>query len=148
MPQMTGLEAIRRIRESYADARIVVLTMYRGDEDVSRALAAGAVTYVLKDMVAEELLRVIRAVDAGEHPLHSDVRAILDYGAAQPGLTAREVEVLGLIAAGKRNKEIADALSIAEETVHAHLKNIFSKLHVSDRTAAVNIALRRGIIHI
>jgi DNA-binding NarL/FixJ family response regulator len=148
MPVMSGLEAIRRIHARDTHARIVVLTMYQGDEDIHRALAAGATTYVLKDMVAEELLRVIRAVHAGERPMHADVKAILDRRAGQSSLTSREVEVLELIAEGRRNKDIATLLGVSDETVHAHLKNIFLKLEVSDRTAAVHVALRRGIIHI
>jgi DNA-binding NarL/FixJ family response regulator len=148
LPKMSGVEAIRAIRAADADARIVVLTMYDGDEDIHRALEAGASTYLLKDSLADELIRVVREVHAGRRPLQPDVKARLESRAARPTLTQREMDVLALVSEGQRNKEIAASLSIAEETVEVHMKNIFTKLDVHDRTAAVYVALRRGIIHI
>jgi DNA-binding NarL/FixJ family response regulator len=148
MPDISGLDAIRLIRRTHPQARIVVLTMYHGDEDITQALQAGATTYVTKDMVINDLIDVIREVHAGGQPMNAEIRAILRRRAELPILTTREIDVLALIAEGHRNKEIARRLAIAEDTVHAHLKNIYSKLGVSDRTAAVNIGLRRGIIHI
>jgi DNA-binding NarL/FixJ family response regulator len=148
LPVMSGLEAIRQIRRADGAARVIVLTMYRGDEDIYRALNDGAATYLLKDTVADDLIRVIRAVHAGERPIPADIKARLDEHADQPALTAREVEVLELVYRGRRNKEIGALLNISEETVRVHLKNVFLKLNVSDRTAAVNIALHRGILHL
>jgi two-component system NarL family response regulator len=148
LPGMSGLDTIRRIRERDASARIIVLTMYQGDEDIYRALDAGAVTYLLKDMLTEELITVVRAVHEGERPLSNGIRARLEERATHPTLTPREIQVLELISLGERNKEIAARLGISEETVRVHIKNLFSKLNVSDRTAAVHVGLRRGIIHI
>jgi DNA-binding NarL/FixJ family response regulator len=148
LPGMSGLDTIRAIRSTLPDARIIVLTMYDGDEDIFRALDAGAATYLLKDTLSHELVRTIRAVYAGEAPIPAGIAARLATRKGKPALTAREIEITQSIAKGMRNKEIAAALGIAEETVHAHVKNIFSKLHVNDRTAALAIALRRGIIHI
>jgi DNA-binding NarL/FixJ family response regulator len=144
----SGIDAIREIRQEYPAARIVVLTMYQGDEDIHRALTAGAATYLLKDALSDDLIRVVREVHAGGHPMGPDVRARLDQRAAQPTLTRREIEVLQLVSQGKRNKEIAAILGLSEDTVPVHVKNIFAKLRVNERTAAVNVALRRGIIHI
>jgi DNA-binding NarL/FixJ family response regulator len=144
----SGIDAIREIRREFPDARIVVLTMYQGDEDIHRALSAGAATYLLKDTLSDNLISVVREVHAGGHPLDPEVRARLDGRATQPSLTRREVEVLQLVSQGKRNKEIAAILGLSEETVPVHVKNIFSKLRVNERTAAVNVALKRGIIHI
>lgn len=148
MPGMGGLEAIRQIRGESPDARIVVLTAYHGDEDVFNALTAGAASYVLKDAVSYELIRVIRAVHAGERPLPPDVAAIFDQHGERPTLSTRERMVLELMAAGMRNKEIAAALGVSELTTQAFSKRLFAKLKVSDRTAAVTVALRRGIIHL
>ena len=144
----SGIDAIREIRREHPNARIVVLTMYHGDEHIHRALSAGAATYLLKDTLSDNLIRVVREVHAGGHPMDPDVQARLEERAAQPTLTPREVQVLQLVSQGKRNKEIAAILGLSEDTVPVHVKNIFGKLHVNDRTAAVNIALRRGIIHI
>ena len=146
--ETSGIEAIREIRREYPAARIVVLTMYQGDEDIHRALSAGATTYLLKDALSDDLIRVVREVHAGGHPMAPDVRARLDKRAAQPTLTPREIQVLQLVSQGKRNKEIAAILGLSEDTVPVHVKNIFAKLRVNERTAAVNVALRRGIIHI
>jgi DNA-binding NarL/FixJ family response regulator len=148
LPVMSGVEAIRSIREADPDARIVVLTMYDGDEDIHRAIHAGAATYLLKDSLSHDLIRTVRSVHAGGRPMSDDVMARLQDRASRPSLTQREVHVLKLVLEGQRNKEIAAQLSISEETVHVHLKNIFTKLDVHDRTAAVYVALRRGIIHL
>ena len=144
----SGIQAIQAIRRDHPDARIVVLTMYQGDEDIHQALAAGAATYLLKDTLSDDLIRVVREVHAGGHPIGPDVRARLDDRAANPTLTPREIEVLKLVSQGKRNKEIAALLGISEETVPVHLKHVFAKLKVNERTAAINVALRRGIVHI
>jgi two-component system NarL family response regulator len=148
LPGMSGLEAIHAIRTLDAEARIIVLTMYRGDDDIFKSMNAGAATYLLKDTLSHDLVRTIREVYKGGSPIPADVAATLATRRGQPMLTEREVEITGLIAKGMRNKEIAFELGIAEETVHAHVKNIFSKLHVNDRTAALSMALQRGIIHI
>jgi DNA-binding NarL/FixJ family response regulator len=146
--ESSGINAIQAIKREFPDARIVVLTMYQGDEDIHQALAAGASTYLLKDAVADDLIQVVRDVHAGGHPIGADVRARLDERATYATVTPREIEVLKLVSLGKRNKEIAAVLGLSEETVPVHLKNIFAKLKVNDRTAAVNVALRRGILHI
>jgi DNA-binding NarL/FixJ family response regulator len=148
LPTMSGLEAIRAIRSEDPQARIIVLTMYEGDEDIYRAMEAGATAYLLKDTLADDLIRIIRDVHAGERPMPSDVAVRLAERGEYGTLTRREIQVVELIATGMRNKEIAGALNITEETVQAHVKNILSKLKVHDRTAAVTVALRRGIIHI
>jgi DNA-binding NarL/FixJ family response regulator len=148
LPVMSGLEAIRVIRHEAPEARIVVLTMYNGDEDIHRALRAGASTYLLKDMLSDDLMRVIREVHAGQHALQPDVQVRLDQRATRPVLTPREVQVTELIGRGLRNKEIAAELGISEETVQVHVKSILAKLGVNDRTAAVTVAMRRGIFHL
>jgi DNA-binding NarL/FixJ family response regulator len=148
LPRMNGLQTIRAIRHAQPDARIVVLTMYHGDEDIYRALQAGAVGYLLKDTVPEDLVRVIREVHSGGLAIPPDVAAALAIRASQPTLTFRELQVLELLATGKRNKEIADDLGISGDTARAHIKSIFLKFNVHDRTAALAEALRRGIIHI
>jgi DNA-binding NarL/FixJ family response regulator len=148
MPVLGGLEAIQAIRAEEPAARIVVLTMYHGDEDIYRALAAGAATYLLKEAILDDLARVVREVHSGSSRLPPEVEKILAARGNQVPLTSREVAVLELIAQGLRNKEIAEALGITQETAKVHVKNILSKLHVSDRTAAVTMALRRGIIHV
>jgi DNA-binding NarL/FixJ family response regulator len=148
MPTMTGLEAIRAIRSTDTSARIVVLTMHHGDEDIYRALEAGAVTYLLKEALSDDLVRVIREVHAGGRPLSSDVSALLEARKTEHSLTPREVQVVRLVAEGMRNAEIAVTLGISEETVKVHVKNILGKLNVKDRAAVIPVALRRGIIHI
>ena len=148
LPGMSGLEAIRSIRQVSPDARIIVLTMLDGEEDVYRALQAGAATYLFKDMLSDDLVRVIREVHAGRHTLRPDIHARLDERSAHPSLSDREVQVLELVKDGLRNKEIAAALSISTETVRVHIKNILVKLDVNDRGAAVNRAMRRGVIHL
>ena len=149
LPEMGGVDAIRAIRALDADARIIVLTMYKGDEDIHRAMDAGASTYLLKDTLADDLPRIVREVHAGgRQTLPADVQAKLQERAASPTLTPREIEVIRLVAAGRRDKEIAVALSISSQTARVHMKNIFAKLGVSDRTEAMSVAIRRGIIHI
>jgi DNA-binding NarL/FixJ family response regulator len=148
MPGMSGLEAIRAIRHEHADARIIVLTMHHGDEDIYQSLQAGATTYLLKETLSKDLVRVIREVHAGGRPIPGEVAARLAGRTAQSQLTPRELSVLKLIAEGMHNKEIATTLSITEETVHSHLKKIYAKWNVNDRQGAVNVAVRRGIIHV
>jgi DNA-binding NarL/FixJ family response regulator len=148
LPGVSGLDAIRKIRQSDPQARIVVLTMYQGDEDIYRALEAGAATYLLKDTLSDDLIRTVREVHAGRSPIRPEVEARLAERAARPALTAREVEVLELIAEGMRNKEIAAALGISEETAQVHVKHILAKLNVKDRSATITVGLRRGIIHL
>ncbi|MGE0451318.1 MAG: response regulator [Vicinamibacterales bacterium] len=146
---MSGVEAIRAIRVESPSARIVVLTMSQGDEDVYSALQAGATTYLLKDTVADDLVDVIREVSAGRQPtVVGQVQARLEQRASRPHLSPREVQVTELISHGMRNKEIAAALGISEETVQVHVKKILSKLGVQDRTAVIRVAVQRGIIHI
>jgi DNA-binding NarL/FixJ family response regulator len=148
LPTMSGLDAIKAIRSEDPGALIVVLTMYQGDEDIHRALTAGATTYLLKSILSDELVGTVRAVFAGGHPMPADVASRLADRASHPPLTPREMAVVTHIAQGERNKEIAARLRISEDTVEAHIKNIFTKLEVRDRTAAVTVALRRGIIHV
>ena len=128
LPDMGGVDAIRAIRHLDASARIIVLTMYKGDEDIHRALDAGASTYLLKDTLADDLPRIVREVHEGRRPLPPDVLAKLEERAAHPTLTSREVEVMRLVAAGRRDKEIAVALAISSQTVRVHMKNIYAKL--------------------
>ena len=146
LPVMNGLEAIQAIRKEDPAARIIVLTMYEGNEHIYRALTAGAATYLLKDTLSSDLIRVVRQVHAGEKPLRPEVQAKLAERAAQPTLTPREVEVIELVGEGRRNKEVAAVLGISEETVQVHLRNIFAKLEVSDRAAALAVATKRGIV--
>ena len=146
MPEMEGVEAMIAIRSEFPDARIVVLTTYNGDVRVLRALKAGARAYLLKGSMRKELLETIRAVHAGHKRIPPDVAVQLADYAAEDSLTAREIEVLQLIAGGNANKLIADRLAITEETVKGHVKNILSKLRANDRTHAVTIGLKRGII--
>ena len=129
-------------------ARIVVLTVYQGDEDIHSAIEAGACAYLLKDTLSDELIRVIREVHAGQLVIPAEVASQLAMRKVHPALSPREIEVLRLLAAGMRNKEIAAKLDVGVETVHAHTRSIFAKLNVHDRTAALGVALRRGIIHI
>jgi two-component system NarL family response regulator len=142
----SGVDAIKAIRLEDPKARIIVLTMYEGDEDIFRAHQAGATTYLLKDTLSADLIRVVRAVHAGERPVLPEVQARLAERAASPTLTSREIEVLQLISEGLRNKEVGATLGIAEGTVQIHVKNIFAKLNVNDRTGAVQVAVRRGLI--
>jgi len=142
----SGVDAIKAIRRDNPDARIIVLTMYEGDEDIFRAHQAGATTYLLKDTLSSDLVRVVREVHAGGRPVLPEVQARLAERASMPTLTAREIEVLQLISQGLRNKEVGAMLGITEGTVQIHVKNIFAKLSVNDRTGAVQVAVRRGLI--
>lgn len=148
MPVMSGLEAVIKIRGEFCDAKIIVLTSYAGDEDIRRALAEGVKAYLTKDVLGNELLKTIRTVNAGKTYLPEALAAALDANRNAAQLSEREVEVLGLVARGLANKQIAYALNIAETTARNHVKNILQKLEVHDRTLATTAAIRRGIIHL
>jgi DNA-binding NarL/FixJ family response regulator len=148
MPAVDGLEAIARIRGEFPDARIIVLTTYTGDIQVLRALRSGARAYILKGHVHKELLETIRVVHAGQKRIPPDIAAELAEHAMDDELTGREIDVLRLVAAGNANKQIADQLSIGEATVKGHVSNILSKLGANDRSHAVTIGLKRGIIEL
>ena len=148
MPLMSGVEAIQAIRGQFASSKIIVLSTYDGDADIHRALEAGAFTYLLKDAPSEELVRTIRAVFAGERPIPASVAQRLADRMLKPALTARELDVLRLLAEGLRNKEIAARLRISEETAQSHVRSILLKLGLHDRTEAVAVAVRRGIVHL
>jgi len=148
MPQMTGIDAIGAIRAEFPEAHIVVLTTHAGDVQVSRALKAGARAYLLKGLLRKELLETIRAVHAGQRRVSAEVAAEIAEHAVDDALTPREVDVLRLVAEGNANKEIAAQLALTEETVKSHLRSILAKLAANDRTHAVAIALRRGIIEL
>jgi two-component system NarL family response regulator len=146
MPVMDGLEAIRILSKTMPSSRIIVLTTYDGDEDIHRAIRSGAMGYLLKDLYRDELLDAIRSVAAGRRTVPAKVAVRLAEHLASSELTQREMAILRLIVEGRSNKEIAEALSIAEGTVKGHVKNVFSKLAVSDRTQAATAALRRGFV--
>ena len=148
LPVTSGAEATRRIRQLDGAARIIVLTMYHGDEDVHRAFEAGAMGYVLKDTISDDLIHAIREVHAGRRVVTPEIQKALDDHARLPSLSMREHQVLELVAEGMRNKEIAAALGISADTAGMHVKNLYAKLDVHDRTAAVAKAIRRGIIRI
>jgi two-component system NarL family response regulator len=148
MPIMDGFEAIQTIRAEFPSARIIVLTTYDGDEDIYRSLYAGAVGYLLKDTSRDELLDAIRTVHHGKQLISPEIAAKLAQRIRRSELTARELEVLNQIAAGKSNHEIGMLLTISEGTVKAHVNNILTKLCVSDRTQAVITAIQRGIVHL
>jgi DNA-binding NarL/FixJ family response regulator len=148
LPDMSGFDLIKKIKQKSPNARIIVLSSHEGDVDIQRALEAGAQGYVVKGMVRDELLEIIRSVHAGKRRLPAAVAQKLAEHMADEAISPRELEVLSLMAAGKRNKEIGNELSIAEDTVKMHVRNILAKLQVNDRTEAVTIALRRGIIHL
>jgi DNA-binding NarL/FixJ family response regulator len=148
LPDMSGFDVIRKIKAHSPQARIIVLSSHEGDVDIQRALEAGAQGYVVKGILRDELLDIIRSVHAGKRRLPPAVAQTLAEHVMDEAISVRELDVLSLMAAGKRNKEIAGELSIAEDTVKMHVRNILSKLQVSDRTEAVTIALRRGIIHL
>lgn len=147
LPGQSGLDTIRAIRGKAPDARIIVLTMYQGEEDIFRALREGAATYLLKDSLFDDLANLIRDVYAGAVRLPPEVEARLEERRTHKSPSARELEVIELIAKGMRNKEIAAHLGISEETVIVHIRHLFSKLGVQDRTAALGVAVRRGLIH-
>ena len=148
MPGFNGIEAIIDIHKEFPSARIIVLTTYTGDVQVLRALRAGAQGYILKGHVHRELLETIRAVHAGQKRIPPEVAAELADHTGEENLSSREIDVLRLIAAGNANKEIAGRLCIAEETVKSHITNILAKLGANDRTHAVTIGLKRGIIEL
>ena len=147
MPALSGAEAIRQIRSEFPAARIIVLTTFDGDEDIYRAVQAGAQGYLLKDMFFEELEAAIRKVHAGARLIPGSVAERLAARMSSSELTGRELEVLRQIVDGKSNKEIGNELNISEATVKSHINNILSKLGVSDRTQAATTALQRGIVH-
>jgi DNA-binding NarL/FixJ family response regulator len=146
MPGMSGIEAMLTIRAEFPTARIVVLTAYRGDVQALRAFKAGAVGYLLKNMLRKELLDTIRTVYAGRRRIPDEIAKELGEHSLEDALTEREIEVLKMVARGTPNKVIASDLALAEPTVKSHLKNIFQKLGANDRTHAVTIAIRRGYI--
>ena len=148
MPDMNGIEAITAIRSEFPAARIVVLTTYAGDAQALGALKAGASGYLLKSMLRKELLETIRAVHDGKRRIPPEIATDIAEHAAEDALTAREIEVLRGVASGKSNKLIAVQLEITESTVKAHMKSILPKLEASDRTHAVVIALKRGILDV
>jgi DNA-binding NarL/FixJ family response regulator len=148
LPDINGIDALIAIRSEFADARIVMLTTFEGDVEIQRALQAGARGYLLKNMPPDEIPAVIRQVHAGKKSVPPEVAAQLAEHMGDEGLTDREVEVLRQLGGGNRNKDIADILFISEETVKVHVKHIMEKLDASDRTQAVTIAVRRGIIEL
>lgn len=146
MPDMNGIDALIAIRAEFPNARIIVLTTYAGDVHAAAALKAGAAGYMLKSLVRKELVETIRAVHSGKRRLPLEIATEIALHVADDSLTQREVEVLGGVAAGKSNKAIAAELSVSEETVKTHMKSILPKLNAHDRTHAVMIALKRGIL--
>lgn len=146
MPEMNGVEAIGAIHREFPDAKVVVLTTYQGDAQALRAFKAGASGYLLKSMLRRELIDTIRSVHAGRRRIPAEIAAGIAEHASDDALTLREIEVLRQVADGNGNKRIAQLLTISEETVKAHMKNILAKLDANDRTHAVTIAVRRGII--
>jgi DNA-binding NarL/FixJ family response regulator len=148
MPRMDGVTAIRAIRAEFPDVRVLALTTYEGDVDIHRALEAGARGYLTKDMLLTDVLSAIRAVHGGERVIPAPVAARLAEFTPRTDLTQRETEVVRLVARGLSNREIAEVIGRSDETVKLHLKNIFSKLGVADRTEAVTLAISRGILHL
>lgn len=148
MPGMNGVDAIRVLRREFPTSRLIVLTTYDGDEDIYRALEAGAQAYLLKDMLCDEILAAIRDVHAGRRRIPAAVGTRLAERMAGQDLSEREQQVLEFVAGGKSNKEIAAELHITEATVKGHMTNILGKLGVTDRTQAVITALRRGLVHL
>jgi len=148
MPDMSGIDAVNAIVAEFPEARIVMLTTFEGDVEIQRSLAAGARGYLLKNMPPNDLVDAIRQVHAGRKRIPKEVAAQLAEHITDEPLTGREIEVLRYVAEGERNRDIADRLSISEETVKVHVKHIMEKLGAADRTAAVSIAIRRGIIHL
>lgn len=148
LPDISGIDAMIAIRSEFAGARIIMLTTFEGDVEIQRALEAGARGYMLKSMPPRELLEVIRQVHAGKKRVPTEVAAHLAEHLSDEALTAREIDVLRQVAAGNRNRDIAERLHISEETVKVHVKHIMEKLGANDRTQAVAIAVRRGIIQL
>jgi len=148
LPDVSGIDAMIAIRTEFPEARIIILTTFAGDVEIQRALEAGARAYILKSMPPKELVEVIRQVHAGKRRIPPEIAANLAEHYSDEALTVREVEVLRHIAGGNRNRDIADKLFITEETVKVHIKHIMEKLGASDRTQAVAIGVRRGIIEL
>ena len=148
MPGMNGVDAITAIRSEYPGARIIVLTTYAGDVQAVRALKAGATGYLLKSSLRTELIDAIHDVHRGQRHVHRDIADEIALHVVDEALTEREIAVLRLVSVGKANKQVASALGLSEETIKGHLKSIFSKLDVADRTHAVTVAARRGIIEL
>ena len=148
LPDISGIDAMIGIRNEFPEARIVMLTTFEGDVEIQRALAAGARGYLLKNMPPKELVEVIRQVHAGRKKIPNEIAAQLAEHIGDERLTEREIDVLRHVAGGNRNRDIAELLTISEETVKVHIKHIMEKLGASDRTAAVSIAVRRGIIQL
>lgn len=148
LPDIGGSEVIRQICGRFSDIAFIVLTTVGGDEEIYRALEAGARGYLFKDMARKELIQAIRVVHRGQRYIPAQVATRIAEGLPRPDLSAREIQVLQLVAAGLRNKEIAYQLQVSEATVNAHVKHILEKLQATDRTHAVTTALRRGIIHL
>jgi DNA-binding NarL/FixJ family response regulator len=148
LPDMSGVDSLIAIRTEFPEARIVMLTTYEGDVEIQRSLEAGARGYLLKSMPSSELVEVIQEVHAGKKRIPAELAARLANHLGEDSLTQREVEVLRAMADGNRNRDIAEQLLISEETVKVHIKHILEKLGAHDRTRAVSIAIRRGIIHL
>jgi DNA-binding NarL/FixJ family response regulator len=148
LPDMSGIDAMIAIRNEFPEARAIILTTFEGDAEIHRALAAGARAYVLKSMPPKELVEVIRKVHAGKKPIAPQIAAQLAEHYGDEALTQREIDVLRQIAGGNRNRDIAEKLFISEETVKVHIKHLMEKLGASDRTQAVAIGVRRGIIQL
>ena len=148
MPEVNGIDAILKIREEFPDARIIVLTTYSGDAQAARAIKAGASGYLLKSMVRKELIDTIRSVHAGKKRIPAEIAVEMAEHHSDDALTEREMEVLRAVAGGNANKMVGQLLNVSEETVKGHMKSILSKLGANDRTHAVTIAVKRGIIEI
>jgi DNA-binding NarL/FixJ family response regulator len=148
LPDISGIDVMIAIRHEFPEARIVMLTTFEGDVDIQRALAAGARGYILKNMPPQELAGVVRQVNAGKKRIPPEVAALLAEHVSDETLTEREKDVLKHVAGGNRNRDIAERLFISEDTVKVHVKHIMEKLGANDRTEAVTIALRRGIIEL
>jgi DNA-binding NarL/FixJ family response regulator len=148
LPDMSGIDAMIAIRSEFPEAHIIMLSTFGGDVEIQRALQAGARAYVLKSMPPKELVEIIRQVHAGKKRIPPEIAANLAEHYSDEALTGREVEVLAQIAGGNRNRDIAEKLFITEETVKVHIKHIMEKLGAADRTQAVAIAVRRGIIQL
>lgn len=148
LPDMSGIDSMIAIRKKFTEARIIILTTFEGDTEIQRALAAGARSYVLKSMPCDELADTIRQVRAGKRRIPPQVAEHLAEHLSDEALTEREIEVLRHVSAGNSNKIIADELALSEHTIKGHLKNILAKLGASDRTQAVTIALRRGLLEV
>jgi DNA-binding NarL/FixJ family response regulator len=148
MPEMNGIDAMLAIRREAPDARFIVLTTYKGDAQAIAALKAGAMAYLLKSMLRKELLETIRAAYAGQRRIPPEIALEIAQHALDDALTQREIDVLRRVGRGAANKKIANELGVTEDTVKAHMKNVFAKLGAQDRTHAVTIALKRGIIEL